>query len=256
MTKEHWRFNSNITWHYYTSAFYEKVLAVESNNTFQRYHHLRACIYFSVCCFEAFLNAMMREKLMLEGLDEAVILKKLRWGSLADKLQKWPSEIGGVTIEVPEHLMDTFRDFQEIRNEITHAKKRDHSIYVALDRLKPDQIMDALVQIIITTLSAKGRPFPYWLLGWNYVGMNGNPTYPFEGNNLNGFVHSLRNLGIGFDNFGSDFTWEKKAMTSMKGYEELKDILSQVAVDIEPRNDRFPSKPRLTRRWWDSSIVR
>jgi len=256
MSSEYWRFNSNITWHYYSSAVYESALAKESNNDFKKYHHLRACTYFSVCCFEAFLNSMMREKLTHDGLDEDVILKELRRGKLEDKLRNWPSVICGRTVEIPENLIYCFKDFQEIRNEVTHAKNRDHSIYSQLDRLEPAQIVDAIARVIITTLSVKGRPFPYWLLGWNYVGMNGNPEHPFESNNLNGFVHSLRNLGIQFNNFGSDSVWEEKRMTSIKGYEDLKNILSQLPIHIEPLHSQFPRKPRLTRRWWDSDVVR
>lgn len=198
----------------------------------------------------------MRENLTQNGVDEEGILKILRKGRLGGKLQNWPSEICGKPVEIPESLIDTFKTFQEIRNEVTHAKNRDHSIYADLDRMEPTQIVDAIARIIVTILSGKERPFPYWLLGWNYVGMNGNPAHPFESNNLNGFVHSLRNLGISFNNYGSDSVWEKMAMTSVKGYEELKDILSQVPSDIEPLHHRFPQKPRLTRRWWDSDVVR
>ncbi|MEI7297386.1 hypothetical protein SB783_38680 [Paraburkholderia sp. SIMBA_009] len=256
MTTEHWRFNSSIPWHYFSSAVYESVLARESTNQFQKYHHLRSCTYFSVCCFEAFLNAMMREKLGQDGLAEGNILKKLRFGKLAEKLQQWPSEVSGKQIEIPSHLLDVFNTFQSLRNEVTHAKTRDHSVYVELDRLRPDQIIDALARVMVMVYEAKGCAFPYWLLGWNFVGVGGDPGHPLESTNLNGFVHSLRSLGIGFNNYGSDFAWEKKAMTSIKGYEELKRILSQVQVDIEPKSDRFPFKPRLTRRWWDVEVVR
>ncbi|WP_223524791.1 hypothetical protein [Pseudomonas sp. A-B-26] len=256
MTSEHWQFNSNITWHYYSSAFYESVLSSESNNPFQRYHHLRACTYFSVCCVEAFLNAMMREKLTQDGFGEEAILKKLRKVNLEEKIRSWPSDICGKPLEVPGCIIDTFKSFQAIRNEVTHAKNRDHSIYADLDRMQPALIVDAVARLIVTTLSAKVRAFPYWLLGWNYVGFNGNPAHPFEGNNLNGFVHSLRNLGIHFNNYGSDIAWEQKAMTSTKGYDELKNILSQVPMDIEPRDIRFPQKPQLTRRWWDVDVAR
>lgn len=256
MNSEYWRFNSNIVWHYYSSAFYESALAAESSNSFQKYHHLRACTYFSVCCFEAFLNGMMREKLTQDGLDEKGILQKLRGVNLEKKIRNWPSHICCKPVVIPDHIIVTFKDFQQIRNEVTHAKNRDHSIYADLDRMEPALIVDAVARLIVITLSAKSRPFPYWLLGWNYVGLNGNPAHPFEGNNLNGFVHSLRNLGIQFNNYGSDVVWEEKAMTTMKGYNELKDILSQIATDIEPHDIRFPQKPKLTRRWWDVSVVR
>lgn len=256
MTNEHWRFNSNIAWHYYSSAFQESILSSESNNPFQRYHHLRACTYFSICCFEAFLNSMMREKLMQNGFDEDTILKKLRKVNLEQKIRIWPTELCGNTLEIPSDIIDTFKSFQGIRNEVAHAKNRDHSIYADLDRMQPVLIVDAVARLIVTTLSAKSQPFPYWLLGWNYVGFNGNPAHPFEGNNLNGFVHSLRNLGIRFNNYGSDIVWEQKAMSSMTGYDELKDILSQVPINVEPRDTRFPQKPRLTRRWWDAEVAR
>lgn len=255
MEAEHWRFNSNITWHYFSSAYYQKVVSDESNNAFLRYHHLRACVYFSVCCFEAFLNKSMREKLEKAGIPEIDIVRKLRFETLAKKLAGWPSEICDLPIEVPAELIATFKSFRDIKDEVTHAKNRDHSIYVEMDGLKPSRILDALAELIITVLSLQGRAFPYWLLGWNYVGFDDDPSQPFESNNLNGFVHSLRRLNITFDNLGSDIAWEMHAMTSMKGYHELKAILSQVTVDIEPRSPRFPTRPRVTRRWWDNQIA-
>jgi hypothetical protein len=194
---------------------------------------------------------MMREKLSQDGTNEEGILKKLRKVNLEEKIKNWPSEICDNPLQTPDHIIKTFKIFQGVRNEVTHAKKRDHSIYSDLDQMQPELIVDAVARLIITTLSAKARPFPYWLLGWNYVGFNGNPTHPFEGNNLNGFVHSLRNLGIQFNNYGSDIIWEEKAMTSMEGFDELKNILTQVTIDTEPQDIRFPQRPLLTRRWWE-----
>lgn len=253
---EHWRFNSNVVWHCYSSAFHESVLCDEANNKFQRYHHLRACIYFSISCTEAFLNSIIRKKLSEDGVEEELVLKKLRKTTLEQKIKNWPSEVCGRPVDMPDQIIDTFKAFQAVRNEVTHANNRDHSIYADLDILKAYVIVDAVARFIVTVFSAMERPFPYWLLGWNYVGFNGNAAHPFESNNLNGFVHSLRNLNISFNNFGSDNEWEKRAMTTIKGFDELRDILGKVPVDIEPYHGRFPQKPRLTKRWWDAEVAK
>jgi hypothetical protein len=256
MTNEHWRFNSNISWHYFCSAQYESVKAKDANNPFIKYHHLRSCIYFSIGCLEAFLNGLMREKLETEKIENDAIQKILRRDSLWEKIEEWPSELSGKPVKLPENIVSTISKFRNVRNEITHAKRRDHSIYAELDTVNPDEIMDTLARTIVIVLSEMKRPFPYWVLGWNYVGMNGNPAHPFENNNLNGFVHSLRNMNISFNNYGSDLTWESRAMTSEHGYMELKDVLSKVTFDIEPFHPTFPSKPRLTRRWWDVEFIK
>jgi hypothetical protein len=92
-----------------------------------------------------------------------------------------------------------FETYQETRNEITHPKRRDHSIYVELDQADPDGLVDAIARAIVTLCEARGVPFPYWVLGWNYVGLNNNPAHPLQSNNLNGFVWSFRGMGYDVD---------------------------------------------------------
>jgi hypothetical protein len=70
---------------------------------------------------------------------------------------------------------------------------------------------------------------------------------------MNGFVWSLR--AMGYDVRVNDPSWERKHMTSMPGYEELKGALDRYPDDIEPYWDKFPEKPRLTRRWWDHEFI-
>lgn len=150
-------------------------------------------------------------------------------------------------------LKSVFARFKDMRNEITHPKNWDHSIYAELDACNPESLVEAVARGIVMLHEAKSMPFPYWLLGWNYVGMNGNSAHPFEGNNGNGFVHSFRGI---FEVSPRCFDFERDFMTSIRGYEDLKKALDGYPHDIEPFWSNFPLRPRLCRRWWDHAFIR
>ena len=230
-------------------------MAADATNDFMRYECLRAALYFGSACAEGFLNRQMRETLTARGAPEAEIRRALKGPGLGVKLRKWPAELGMAPIALPESIVELLEQAQTVRNENTHPKQADHSIYAYMDSVQPEAIVDALARTIVLFNAARERPFPYWVLGWNYVGLNGDPSHPVESTNLNGFVHSLRRIGFTFNNYGSDLIWERRDMMSVAGYEALRRALRQVPFDIEPRDDYFPSRPRLTRRWWDRSLV-
>ncbi len=251
--QEIWRWNSNTTWHYFCSTCYGADSAKTANNDFIRYHHLRSCIYFAVCTIESFLNQEMRQKLESQGNSEKEIYQTIRKPSIKQKLKKWPQILYNKPIEFEERVIRVIDEYRELRNEITHPKRKDHAVYYILDQSNPDQLVDAIGSALACLYEAKEQPFRYWILGWNYVGMNGNPAFPMESNNLNGFVHSLR--GMGFSGIGDDLTFEKRCMSTLKNYEHLKVLLSKYPNDIEPYWAEFPSRPRLTRRWWDHEFI-
>jgi hypothetical protein len=248
----HWRWNSDTTWHYFCSMQYEAVSAANANNDFMRYHHLRSCIYYATSVLESLLNKEMRRSLEKQRVPEGEIKKRLRYTKLDEKLEKWPTIIAGRQVSLSRDAMKIFED-RQIRNEVTHPKRRDHSIYAELDRAEPMKLVDAVARSLVAVCEAKGAAFQYWVLGWNYVGMNGNAAYPCELNNMNGFVWSLH--WMGFNVRLHDTSWEREFMTSENGYEQLKAALDKYPEDIEPLLHELPQRPRLTRRWWDHQFI-
>ena len=251
-----WRWNSDLTWHYYSSMQFEAHCAQTAWHEFGRYHHLRACIYFGIGTLEAFLNKRIRRFLEGQGVDEAEISRKL-FHSIEDMWTKWVKRIYGKSAIKESGVSDVFKRFKDIRNEITHPTNRDHSIYAHLDIVQPYELLEAVAIGLVSLYEAEQQPFPYWLLGWNYVGMNGDATHPAESNNQNGFLHSLRYMGFkvpaGIAPACED--WERQNMTSLVGFKKLRLDLDMYPEDIEPIQDMFPTRPRLCRRWWDRELI-
>jgi hypothetical protein len=211
-------------------------------------------MYFGVGTMESYLNQEMRKHLASQGKTDEEVFKVLRGPSIKKKLAKWPEEICGKPIQFEPKVLTIIDEYKAIRDEITHPKNADHSIYLNLDAAKPDELVDAVATALVTMMEERGKPFPFWLLGWNYVGHNGNPAAPFHGNNLNGFAWSLINMG--FTGVHATPDWERTQMSSLKGYRHLQGELAKYPDDIEPFRLMFPSRPFLTRRWWDEAYIK
>ena len=232
----------------------EAYLAGKATNTFDRYHHASACLYFGVGAIEAFLNKKIRER-FAGAKSEEDLLKMLRVTALMKKVNEWPSVLCGVQISVPSELVAALDDFRLLRGEVTHQKRRDHSLFSDLDVTKPQVLVDAVSRYQIVILEHLKQTFPYWLLGWNYVGLNNDPEAPCLLNNQQ-FRYSLCALGekVPATDYDAATEWECTHMTSWSGFLQLKATLDGKSVDIEPLNSRLPMKPRLTRIWWDPSL--
>ena len=248
-----WRWQADYAWHYSSSMFYETHLIGVAANEFIRYHHVRACLYFGVSAVEAFLNQEMRRHLKQRGATEDVIFKKVRYTKIDHKRQEWPSELCGCDVTLPAESEKVFTYSKGIRDEVTHPKREDHSIYLDLDAFDARALTEAVALTIVSIHEGLKRPFPYWVLGWNFVGLNGDAALPMEANNLNAFYPSLQRM---FDLGPYDVRWDERNMTTVKQYRRLRKALDAYPHDIEPYVPRFPSKPRLTRRWWDHEFIR
>jgi len=253
--EEVWRWNVDDIWQSYSSMFQEEYFTVRSTNQIERYHHLTATLLFGSCAIEAFLNARMRIHRKKKGDEEKEILKFLRYTALRKKLEKWPLEFCGTLL--PNEDIKIITEFYELRNEVTHRKKKDHSLYKALDDSNVSVFIDALQRILVTIYCGLKESFPYWLLGWNYVGMNGDETHPLLCSNQQ-FQHSLRRLGFDVPawEYQEAVERERLNMTTPKGFEYLKLQVYFRCPDIEPRDDRFPQMPRLCKLWWDKNLIR
>ena len=171
-----WRWNVDDVWQSYSSMYQEMFLAGEAPNDITRYHHLTACLLFGGCAVESFLNANMRAFLTQKEEIEKKILNKLRYTPLRKKMEKWPSDICSVPIEAMD--IEAISVFLDLRNEVTHRKRKDHSLYKELDEATPENFVEAVQGAFVAVYSGLDNSFPYWLLGWNFVGMSGDETHP------------------------------------------------------------------------------
>ena len=238
--------------------------AIESRHEFERYRAIRSTLWFAEASLEAFVNAEMRIHLEREATSEAVIFKRLRHESFRDKINKWPSEIAGRQVDVDpaaSGLFDLFDGYHSLRNALTHSKDRDHSIYARLDKVQPSEIVQSVATTLVLISTATRGTFPYWTLGWNFVGLDRDDTHPVL-LGVDQFRHSLRRLEL----IPTDAPWlvdvgERwmiKNMSSLDAFQALKLRLDTLRIEIEPWFEIVPGRgcpPRLTRRWWDAEFI-
>ncbi|MDO9632560.1 MAG: hypothetical protein Q7I92_11730, partial [Humidesulfovibrio sp.] len=250
---------SDITWHYHSSMVYAAHCARNAKSGFEKYHNVRSCVYFAIGVLESVLNSEMRSHLTLDGVSESKIKDRMFKTNLQGKIKTWPKELFGTYQQFRDDVCGTISDIQAIRNEVTHPKRRDHSIYSQLDALACiiETVVGHVSIAVVQIAEWKNVPFDYWLTGWNYVGMSGNFTEPSIGNNGNDFVYSLKALGFRHticDNMPVG-EWEHVLMISVEKFEMLKKALDGCPRDIEPFAACASLKPRLCRRWWDRELI-
>lgn len=253
----HYRWNVDPTWENFCGLVREAAEVRDARSPVHKHHHLRAALYFSIGSIEAFLNQTMRQKMHAEGAAEDAILtflKKSRW---ARKATHWPSELVGAPVKLPEDLLNTLVDFNDLRGEITHAKAKDHSIYLELDRLmmNPDMLRLATAEYFVRLLAALGRPYPFFLHGWIFIGMGGDPHSPIVDLHNQQFMMALRHMGFNVPHVLVDEmdAWERTCMSSWESFLEGEKALATALC--QPRDPRFSHMPRLCRRWWDDAHV-
>jgi len=197
----------------------------------------------------------MRVYLGENEVAEEKIFQKLRYTPLLKKMKKWPSKICGVTIEAKD--IEIISAFLDLRNEVTHRKRKDHSLYKELDEATPANFVEALQDAFVAVYCGLDDSFPYWILGWNFVGMNGDETHPCLSNNQQ-FKHALTHMGFKIPawEYHAAKAWEEKNMKGLSAFRRLKNEYYDIAPVIEPKNPRFPMAPRLCKRWWDRDLIR
>lgn len=231
----------------------EAHLTNEARDSFVRYHHASACLYFGIGALEAFLNKQIRQRFK-KAKSEEELLKMIKKTSLMKKVSQWPSICCSSDISISSTLIEAIEDYYELRGEVTHQKRRDHSIFKELDAVQPFEFLDALATYLVNIYEQLEQPFPYWLLGWNYVGMNNNPRAVCLSTNQQ-FMHSLYYLGekVPAYQYEEANKWERSNMTTLEGFKDLKILLDRKNVDIEPVDPRLPTRPRLCKNWWARS---
>lgn len=251
------RWNVDPTWHHCSSMHQEAFHAIHASNEFAKYHHLRGFVYFSIATLESFLNQQMRFNLEREDQSEDKIFSKIRNTGLKDKLKKWPRKICPKEVRDFNGVAEDLLIYVNLRDDLTHPKHYDHGIYLTLDRLNIDELIRMVTDYIILVYEGLNESFLYWLLGWNYVGFNGDEANPCLINNQQ-FLHSLLNMGFEVPAFkyGEALAWEKENMLTLDGYRKIKLSLDKCDLEIEPFWPDFPLKPRLTKKWWDENFIK
>ncbi len=249
-----WRWNVDDVWQSFSSMYQEMAFANEATNDIARYHHLSACLLFGGCAVESFLNANMRNHLKRSEESEKKILRRLRYTALREKMESWPSEICEIVLD--RGTLEVLLGFLDLRNEVTHRKRIDHSLYKELDKTTPVNFVEVIQTSFVQLYHGRGVSFPYWLLGWNFVGFNHDQTHPVLINNQQ-FKHALTHMGFKVPAWeaGAADAWEQQNMKGMDAFRRLKRNYYEKAPKIEPRNEEFPMAPRLCKRWWDKELI-
>jgi hypothetical protein len=249
-----WRWNVNDVWLTYSSMFREIFLANNASNTIDRYHHLTACFLFGGCSLECFLNENFRAHAKNISMPEDAMMKAQDGLSLRKKLNTWPEQICGMKLD--QQKVEAVLGFWNFRHDLVHRKREDHSLYKELDGISPDVFLNSLQNIFIEFYFGLGRPFPYWLLGWNFVGLNNDPAYPCLLNNQQ-FRYSLKNMGFNVPaaDIAQAEVWEDKNMKGLEAFQRLQSDYYTKSPEIERMTGIFRNAPRLCKRWWDREFI-
>jgi hypothetical protein len=252
----HFKWNVDATWEHFSSMVRSEAEARESRSEVHQNHYIRSALYFAIGSIEALLNRQMRQKMKADGADEDMIYETVRkGGSFAEKAKRWPTLIAGSPVDLPGKLLDALAEFNRLRGEVTHEKRRDHSLYLELDTvLLNRRLVPTIAEYIARFMIAKGDSYPYWVHGWNFIGLNGNPEWPMIDNNVQ-FVYAFQSLGFRTEPPLMDaLNWERLAMRRLDTFYRIDADLKK--LDYCQREDtRFPRMPRLCRRWWDTNHV-
>ncbi len=131
-------------------------MAREATNEFIQYHHVRTLLYFSVCAMEAALNAAMRAH--MKGEVKTPLWSDWRRTPFHKKVSGWPSEIAEKEFSFEPDFWAFFEQHKQVRDEITHPKQRDHSVYRDLDQADPTAIEKAIARALVSLRVAQEVP--------------------------------------------------------------------------------------------------
>jgi len=96
---------------------------------------------------------------------------------------------------VSEKVIARIKKLSDLRYEITHPKSKEHRIYLALDQLlvAPDKIRLSVAEFVVR-FGAMVKPYPFFLHGWVFVGMNGNDHWPIVETDNQQFIIALASM--------------------------------------------------------------
>lgn len=242
------RWNVDPAWTNFSAMIQDGYLFGQAKTEYERHKASKSCLYFGVAAVEAFFNQELREFMRKQGLPDEEILKviaapKIRYGAIQD------SSFGDICKDIK---YKEFQFYKEIRNEVTHPSRKDQLIYDYLNVVIPLEFVRLVQYIFVKVCDMQNKEYQYWMLGWNYIGFNGNNKDLFLSNNLNGFYYSFLSMNIHGLDVSNQLSFEEDYMKGYDSFTKTQLLLNSYPFDIEPRS-KF-SKPRLTRKWWEHGI--
>jgi hypothetical protein len=264
MSEGHYRWNVDPVWENLSSVFEESHHARQAPNDYMRYKHIRSLLSFASTGLEAFFNKLIRKRMGERGESKEKISDSLKKMSLRYKVNNWFSDEYQSVINIESdayNLYILFEDYHKLRHGLTHPKDIDHSIYLDLDRIDAESVVRSVQMTLLRVHEIIQRPYPYWLLGWNFVGFNRDPAHPFL-SNVAQFRHSLARMELINPADAWDYDraneWEQRWMSDQEGFQRLSNLLGTYHEAIEPWIEFIPglgSPPRLCRKWWDREYI-
>ncbi len=246
-----WRWNVDPTWGNFSAMIQDDFFARQANTIYDKHRLSKSCLYFAVATVEAFINKELYLFLASQKTEKKEILQILT--NAKKRLAKLQETSFSTLYHHKEYKR--YEYYKEIRNEATHPVRQDQLIGDYLDIVDTGEIVKLVKYLLIKTCEMQDKVFPYWMLGWNYIGFNFNKMEPFLSNNLNGFYYSLIAMKIeGFD-CQYPMSFENKYMKKYEDFLKFEVALAEYPFEVEPASKIFPDKPRLTRKWWDHSVL-
>lgn len=225
-------------------------------------HHVTSAVYFSIACIEAFLNHLKTEELRESHTEDSEILHLIKTANFCQKLQNWPKDAIGSdsSLKYSPGVMNHINLFYKVRCGLIHPKLTQTDEYETLEALTGSKIIEVTASFLSEVWLKKDKPFPYWLLGWNFVNPRSNSQEIIKLPNEQ-FLYSLCALDIPVPVISprSD-KWIQTNMKGSKCWKELHKTMKNKTYcekQVMPVNgDNFFSlKPRLCKDWWVSKHV-
>ncbi|MCD9496610.1 hypothetical protein [Photobacterium carnosum] len=225
-------------------------------------HHVTSAVYFSIACIEAYLNQLKIEEMRGKGEKEEDILRLIKNSKFAQKLQNWPKEAVGseVSLKYPIGVMKHINMFYDVRCGLIHPKLTLSEEYEELKVLTGSTIIEVTASFLAEVWSKKDIPFPYWLLGWNYVNPREHSQEILMLPN-NQFLYSLNALDILVPiGLSRSEQWIHNNMKGAKCWKLLHKAMQKKEYcekQVLPVNGDlfFSMKPRLCKEWWVSKHI-
>ncbi|MGL6001577.1 MAG: hypothetical protein ACRCZ4_05675 [Plesiomonas sp.] len=225
-------------------------------------HHVTSAIYFSIACIEAFLNHLKIEELQESDAKGDDIFNLIKNTKFNQKLQNWPKDAIGSDkgLKYSPGVMNHIERFYDLRCGLIHPKLNQTDEYKKIESLTGSKIIEVTASFLAEVWSEKDQPFPYWLLGWNFVTPRKSTQEIIKLPNQQ-FLYSLRALDINVPVVSPRAEqWIQNNMKGSKCWRELHSTMKNKTYcekQVVPVNGDyiFSLKPRLCKDWWISKHV-
>lgn len=236
-----WIWNANLAWELFSSAVYNYRLSLTTHREHQKHAFCKNVILDALTAVEAYFNE--------------ILAKEMGWTEGEIRKAKWRDKLVELGVDFSEVR---FANSKFVRNNfIVHHKRNDYRYFVEIN---PGSALDAIEssQDIIAEVSfRKGRIFPYWITGLNFI----DPSHANDIWLMNDYEFWSRFKWLGISKVVNGMlspSGEIRPPTDRKTYNPLYRELWQKLKDSDFKLDilnrlkdrRFPLMPFLTSEWW------